>query len=109
MDNSQMTEQDKMLWKQAKKRVSFRRHLFVYLIINGFVWAMWCMRFFHVDVDSDNGNMGENMHHFHIHGSPIFMTLGWGLGLAFHFYSAYFDNQSTAVEKEFQKLKNSGK
>ena len=109
MENSQMTEKDQMIWKQAKKRVSFRRHLFVYIIINAFVWAMWSLRFFNMDVNSDTETSSGNWNHFHLHGAPIMMTLGWGIGLAFHFYGAYIDNKYTAVEKEYDKLKNSGK
>jgi hypothetical protein len=37
------------------------------------------------------------------------MTLGWGIGLAFHFYGAYYGNKYDSVQKEYEKLKNSGK
>ncbi|CAN5301968.1 hypothetical protein BH09BAC5_BH09BAC5_04070 [soil metagenome] len=106
----QMSEKDQMLWKQAKKRVGFKRHLFIYIIVNIFVWAMWLFRHdnwnMEMDVDMMHGQH-EGRHYFF--GGPIFMTLGWGIGLAFNFYSAYFGNNYSSVEKEFEKLKNSGK
>jgi len=103
-----MNEKDKMLWRQAKKRVSFRKHLFTYIIVNGFVWALFLFRRLGSDMDMDNGNAFGHMHHFFIPW-PIFMTLGWGVGLAFNFYSAYYGSKYDAVEKEYEKLKNSGK
>jgi len=32
---------DKQLHEQAHKRVEFRTHLLVYLIINGMLWLVW--------------------------------------------------------------------
>jgi hypothetical protein len=31
--------------------------------------------------------------------------LGWGLGLAFHYFDAYVNDERNNVEKEFRKLK----
>jgi hypothetical protein len=36
----------------------------------------------------------------------MFTTLGWGLGVAFHFARAYLYNETNSVEQEYQKLKN---
>jgi hypothetical protein len=106
--NEQLTDKERMLWKQAKKRVGFRRHLYTYLIINAFVWIMHFIRVdrwdTNIDVLKDHGP-GE---HFYF-GGPVFMTIGWGIGLAFHYYSAYHSSSYNAVEKEYEKLKNSGK
>jgi hypothetical protein len=107
--NEQMTEQERMLWKQAKKRVDFRRHLFTYIIVNGFIWAMYLFGMMGGNnMNWSDDTMAGHMHHFHFPW-PMFMTLGWGIGLAFNFYGAYVDNKYTAVEKEYEKLKNSGK
>jgi hypothetical protein len=89
--NEQMTEKERLLWQQAKKRVDFRRHLATYIIVNGFLWALW----FFTGRKHAGGNFPW----------PIWPTLGWGIGLAFNFYSAYFNNIS-AVEREYEKLKN---
>lgn len=89
------TEKEKMLWKMAKKRVAFRKHLFTYIVVNGFLWMIW----FFLGVTT------------HVNGVPwpAWPMVGWGVGLAFNFYSAYFDNRADAVEREYEKLKNSGK
>ncbi|MBI3510771.1 MAG: 2TM domain-containing protein [Bacteroidetes bacterium] len=103
-----LTEKDQLLWKIAKKRVSFRRHLFVYLIINAFVWAVWILQWIHHGPEMDgmasvdvNGHMHRWMFPW-----PIFMTLGWGIGVAFDYYNSYVSNKWDAIEKEFEKLKN---
>lgn len=89
------TEKEKMLWRMAKKRVAFRRHLFTYIIVNGFLWVIW---FF---TGASAPFKGAPW--------PLWPMAGWGVGLAFNFYSAYFDNRADAVEREYEKLKNSGK
>lgn len=96
MNTNETIEQqrDQELWKQARRRVSFRRHLTVYIIVNAFLWAMWLF--------TDNGRYEKTPW-------PIFPMLGWGIGLAFDFYGAYISNQATAVEREYEKLKNQQK
>jgi hypothetical protein len=91
MENLQ-DEKDKMLWKQAKKRVGFRNHLYIYLIINIFFWAMW---WFGGKEDREGGIPW-----------PTFCTLGWGFGIFWHFMGAYvFSDKTSQVEKEFRRLK----
>ena len=66
---------DEALWEIAKKRVGFRSHLTAYLIVNAFLWGLWYF--------SDNTSRGDNFPW------PIWTTLGWGIGLAFHYAGAY--------------------
>lgn len=89
MENLQ-DEKERMLWKQAKKRVGFRNHLYSYLIVNIFFWAMW----FFTDRRSEGGLPW-----------PTFCTLGWGFGLFWHFMGAYVMDRPSQVEREFEKLK----
>ncbi len=86
-------DKERMLWKQAKKRVGFKGHLASYLLVNGFFWAMWYF------TERNNDESGIPW--------PTFCTLGWGFGLMWHFLGAYvFNNKVSMVEKEFEKLKN---
>ena len=32
---------DRMLWEIAGKRASFKGHLLSYILVNGFLWAIW--------------------------------------------------------------------
>ncbi len=80
---------DPQLWQLAQRRASFKSHLTSYLIVNGFLWILW---FF-----SD----GER------HGTlpwPAWSTLGWGIGLFFHYMGAYVNTGKNSVEKEYDKL-----
>jgi len=86
------TEKDKELWRVAKKRVGFKRHLASYLIINAFLWGLW---WFSKGDDNDNTFPW-----------PAWTSLGWGIGVAFDYMGAYMSNKPNAIEKEYQKLKN---
>jgi len=89
-------EKDKMLWRQAKKRVGFKKHFATYIIINAFLWAMWFFTDHKLD-DEDTSGIPW----------PLFCTLGWGIGILFNYMGAYvFVNKHDAVAKEYEKLKN---
>lgn len=85
------TEKDRELWKIAKKRVGFKRHLATYVIINLMFWAVWYL--------TDNHN---RKHDFPW---PVWPMLGWGIGLLFNYLNAYVFTKHDAVEKEYEKLK----
>lgn len=87
-----MEIKDEKLWKIAKKRAAFKRHLFTYLAVNAFLWIMWFFQF---------------LKHDHAAGFPwpLFPTIGWGLGVLFNYKEAYSDKDSLA-EKEYEKLVN---
>lgn len=84
---------DKMLWKMAKKRAGFKRHLMIYIVVNIFLWAVWFFSGGRV-----YGNSGIPW--------PLWSTLGWGIGIAFNYFGAYTFPESNTIEKEYQKLKN---
>jgi len=96
---------DPELWEIAQKRASFKNHAIAYVIVNAFLWAVWFFtgnhhnRGFDIDI-----NVWDNYHNNYPW--PIWTTLGWGIGLAFHFASAYVFHRSHSVENEYQKLKN---
>lgn len=86
------TEREKELWKIAKKRVSFKRHLATYIVINSFLWLLWYF------TDSKEESAGVPW--------PLFPMLGWGIGVMFSFLGAYVFAKQDSIEKEFEKLKN---
>lgn len=83
-----------MLWKAAKKRVGFRRHLAAYAVINTLFWALWYIMDF-----KSRESSGIPW--------PLFPMMGWGLVLFLHFLGAFvFVSRYASVEKEYEKLKN---
>ena len=85
------TERERELWKLAKKRVGFKRHLATYIVINSFLWLMWYF------TDHNDNEAGVPW--------PIFPMLGWGIGVIFSFLGAYVFIKQDSIEKEFEKLK----
>jgi hypothetical protein len=91
---------DPGLWELAQRRAGFKRHALTYVIINVFLWAIWFLSSNHHEV-IDFEEFGR-----HSFPWPLWTTLGWGIGLAFHFAGAYVFPRSNSVENEYQKLKN---
>jgi hypothetical protein len=95
MDNTQFNNtgsKDEALWKIAKRRAGFKRHLLNYLVINALIWGIW---FF-------NGYRTGN----YVHIWPIWVTLGWGIGIFFDYINSYWGVKESLEEKEYQKLIN---
>ena len=97
-----MENRDEQLWRIAKKRAGFKKQLASYIIVNGFLWAMWYLTMGHSEIS----NMSFDGDRFPW---PIWPTLGWGIGLAFSYYGAYHDNRERDTMREYQKLKERDK
>jgi len=98
MNNNSNTPEgkDPQLWEIAKKRAGFKSHLYSYLIINVFLWVLWYVRH-------------GNTYQWNNIPWPLWVTLGWGIGLAFNYVDAYVYPKANSVEKEYDKLKNQKK
>ncbi len=91
---------DPALWEIAQKRAGFKSSLISYIIVNAFLWAIWYFSSSrHQDFDFAEIRWG----HFPW---PLWVTLGWGVGLAFRFAGAYIFPKSNSVDSEYEKLKN---
>lgn len=88
-------DRDPQLWEIAQRRASFKSHFAYYLIINGFLWAIW---FFYSRRTDHNGLPW-----------PVWCSMGWGIGLLFHFLGAYVYPEANSVEKEYEKLNRNKK
>ena len=80
---------DPQLWEIAQRRASFKTHALTYIIVNTFLWSLWFIN----EKDSETGFPW-----------PVWSTLGWGIGLAFHFAGAYIFPKANSVEREYEKL-----
>lgn len=83
---------DERLWRIARKRASFKKSLFSYLILNAFFWAIWWFT---------RGRYTG----FHGYPWPIWTMLGWGLGLGFQYFDAYNGTKDDLAIEEFKKMK----
>jgi hypothetical protein len=81
---------DPQLWHIARKRASFKSHLVTYLVVNAGLWIIW----YFTGERNDGGGLPW----------PAWSMLGWGIGVASHYASAYMNTGENSVEKEYDKL-----
>jgi hypothetical protein len=77
---------DAQLHELARKRVEFRKHLVVYCVIIGFLWALWFI--------TGQGYIW-----------PVWPMGGWGVGLAFHYLFEYRSFKTFSEEYQYNRLK----
>jgi hypothetical protein len=94
METNFQNEKERELWRIAKKRAGFKRHLASYIIVNAFLWAVWFIGDY---ASGEEKNIWRAW--------PIWTSLGWGIGLAFSYFNAYGYNKLESIEKEYEKLK----
>lgn len=89
------TPRDPHLWKQAQERVGFLMHLRSYLIVNAGLWLIYLI--------SNGSSSGFQSFRFPW---PLFPMLGWGIGLASHYFAVYLrPDRRSLIEREYEKLK----
>ena len=76
-----MEQRDEQLWKLAKKRANTKRNGLVYLTIVVFLWIIW--------LSNNDFAFGKNM----IYAWPKYVD-------------AYYRDNDSLIEKEYEKLKN---
>ena len=86
-------QRDEKLWLVAKKRAGFQRSLVSYFVVIAFLWFIW---WFSEGRYSNNHDMPW----------PIWVMIGWGIGLIFQYLNAYGGSKKDLIDKEYEKLKN---
>lgn len=94
----QSKEVDKQLWRMAKKRVAFRRSLYLYILVNAFLWLIWF-----------STNISRSKIETWDFPWPLYPMLGWGIGLVIQYFGAYSTTSKDAVTIEYEKLKREEK
>ena len=82
---------DPQLMELARRRASFKYHLFSYLLVNTFLWILWFI--------SSGRNTYASAFPW-----PLYPMLGWGIGLFSHYVGAYVFPKQNLVEREYEKL-----
>ncbi|MCE6992683.1 2TM domain-containing protein [Dyadobacter sp. CY323] len=86
------TPRNEQVWRKAKRRAAFKMHLRSYLIINTGLWLIYAITNF--------ATFGNDVFPW-----PVFPMLGWGIGLAMHYFTAYRNlDEQTIAQKEYEKL-----
>jgi len=86
---------DAELRKKAQKRaedmVGFYIHFTCYIAVNVFLFLLWGFT---------NAGLG-------VFPWPVFTTIGWGVGIIFHFYAVFGTGrmQDKIAEEEYQRMK----
>lgn len=83
---------DEKLWRLARRRASFKKALFNYMVIMAFLWAIWWF----------SGGRYTGFHHYPW---PVWVMLAWGMILGFQYFEAYNGNSQELTEQEYEKLK----
>lgn len=90
------TERDDQLHTEAVQRLEkkreFRIHLSVFVVINALLWLIWGLVYAYTG---------------HSFPWPVFPLVGWGIGLGFHAYEAYYRRpfSQTQIEREAARLR----
>lgn len=92
--NPVKTEDQKKIYKRAKRRVSFKIHFAIYLLVIAFFWLLWGFLF------KDSVNDGETSVFFRL---SLAITFFWGIFIIAHYLIAYKWNKSF-VDKEIKRL-----
>ena len=75
--------------RRIKKKSEFKAHLFAYVVVNGFLVALWAV---------------TGAGYFW----PIFPILGWGIGVAFNAWDVYWRSVPTEQQilREMDRLRD---
>jgi 2TM domain-containing protein len=79
---------------RLKKRRDFKTHAFVYVVVNAVVWGIWTV-------------ISVNSHSWWPW--PVFVTLGWGIGLVMNAWDVYVRKPITEdeLQREIEHLQGS--
>lgn len=75
------------------KRRDFHGHLAAYVVVNGFLWAVWAV----------SGALGGTWFPW-----PIFPMLAWGIGLALNAWDVYWRREITEDDIRAEMARLSG-
>jgi len=79
--------------KRVNQKMALLSHIGSYVIVNGFLVLIWAL------TGADTGNFW-----------PVWVMIGWGIGLAFHIFGYMTGKRSEAMrekmlQKEMEKVK----
>jgi len=91
---------DEQVTKLVRERVGFRMNLVAYVFVNLFLVGVWF-----VTTGGGAPSFTDGRHYFW----PIWPILGWGLGLAFHWFRAFGPGAGMQAREEERIRREMGK
>ena len=88
-------QEEKEIARKAKRRVAFKIHGIIYLLVNLLLWLFWLFIF--------KGSQYEGLS-VSVRNGFLFITLTWGICITAHYLIVYKWNKSL-VEREIRHLK----
>lgn len=85
---------DPKLYKQASRRVAFKSHVFIYILINLLLWVVWAFIFRKPDDPAADTTFFKCI---------LFVSIVWFIILLVHYVIVYRGNKSL-IDKELKKL-----
>jgi len=92
MEDDQERELRQRAEATVQAREAFNIHLLVFVAVNALLWAIWAY---------SGANVTAPW--------PIFVTLGWGIGLVAHWWTVYGNGEErreAAIQAEMRKLRD---
>lgn len=86
---------DPKLYKQASRRVAFKTHVFLYVLINLLLWIIWAFIFRKPEIPDADPTFFK---------LTLFVSIVWLIILMVHYVLVYRGTKSL-IEKELKKLK----
>jgi len=93
--------------EQAKRRVGFRIHFAVYLIVIIINWLIWAVTFPSWGITLSNYDNTKLLLIKWLLIWPIYPTIGWGIGIIIHYLTAFHADKLFSVDKEIERIKKS--
>jgi 2TM domain len=87
-----MENRDEKLWRQAKKRVNTKKHGLFFLAIILFLWLIWLI--------TNDFKISKYMSY----PWPQWPTLGITIAFIFEYIDAFYIDNESSIEKEYEKL-----
>lgn len=90
--DSTRTDARNLAIDSLRRKKAFQAQVVSYVVINVFLWGLWLFT-------KGDGNQGF---------WPAWVTLGWGIGLAFSAWHAYGEKPITEADIQREMQKNQG-
>ena len=84
-----VNDKDEVAKNIAQKKADFTKYLYAYFIVNIILWVLWWF--------TEGRSTGLSLNSW-----PIWIMLGWAIGMAFKYFEAYHGLKKDTAEQEYK-------